>query len=176
MGMLSDKMPAGGQPQGDVQQLIKVATRLLYTDNFKSLVKMFQTHGKEGFPQAMGMAINGVLERLEKETGGPLDQAVAAQVGAAIFEMLLQDLSEGGVLPDIDKQSVLLALEVTLQMWAKTHNVNQEEVKATLQQMAQEMMQSGELNPGDQVVPPSAMAQQGPPTGGQPVPGQGMPR
>lgn len=178
MGMLQDTMGSQqpsqeGQPQsavgGDVQSLIKLATELLYSDNFEAMIQMFQQHGKEGFPQAMAMAINGVLDRLEQEQGQPLDPQTAAEVGVALFEILLADLAEGEILPDIDKQSVLQAIEAVLSMWAKSHpdQTNPEEMKAVIQQMAQQMAQAGNLEGGD-VVPPSqtaAVPQSQPPQG-----------
>jgi len=178
MGMLQDTLGGGqpqnqeGQPQqqgGGSQDLIKQATKLLYSDNFESMVKMFQQHGKEGFPQAMAMAINGVLDRLEKDQGQPLDAQTASGVGIAIFEILLQDLAEGGVLPNIDKQDVLKSVEAVLTMWAKGHpdQANPEEMKGVIEQMARQMSQGGKLE-GGAVVPPS----QGGGAPQQPPPGQ----
>lgn len=155
MGMLNDMMNGGqpapeqGQPSqgGGAQALIKKATQLLYAENFENMVQMFQQHGKEGFPQAMAIAINGVLDRLEQEQGQPLDAQTAAEVGVALFEILLQDLSEGGVLPDIDKQDVLKSIESTLKMWAQNHpdQANPEEMKQVIGQMAQQMGATGQV-------------------------------
>lgn len=184
MGILSDGMPGAQKTQaqdpqaqpaqggGDVQGLIKKAIQLLYGDNFEAMVKMFQQHGKGGFPQAMAMAVNGVLDRLEKDQGNKLDAETAAQVGVAVFEALLQDLAEGGVLPDIDKNSVLQAIEAILQMWAKSHpdQANPEDMKATIQQMAQQMSQAGALD-SDQIMTPSETARSG-----QQTPAQAQPQ
>lgn len=178
MGMLQDMtgQMGGAQPaEGgmDAQALIKQATELLYGENFEAMVQMFQQYGKEGFPDAMATAINGVLDRLEKETGQPLDASTAAEVGVALFEILLGDLSEGGVLPDIDKQDVLKAVEKTLAMWAKAHpdQTNPEEMKAAIEQMAQQMAQAGALEGGQVMTPEEAEAAGAQPQQGQPPQG-----
>jgi len=157
--------PEAQAPQGsggDVQALVKRAIQLLYGDNFEAMVQMFQKHGKAGFPQAMAMAVNGVLDRLEKDQGGPLDAETAAQVGVAVFEALLQDLSEGGVLPDIDKDSVLQSLEAILRLWTKNHpdQADPEQMKSVIQQLAQQMSQEGALEDG-QIMTPSERAAAG---------------
>jgi len=165
MGLLQEQASQIGidddHVTSNVDALLKQATKILYGDNFDAMVKTFQSGGKEEFHQTMSTAINAVLQRLGQENR--LDPMTAAKVGIALFEMILQDMIEGGVIKDIDKQSVLMAIEYTLRDWMKA-NPDQNDpgaMKRVIEQMAQQMNKSGQLEDDTQIVPPSQMGQMG---------------
>ena len=108
---------------------------LLYEENYDNLIKMMTAGGTEGFAENMANAVLGVLERLEKEAGQLPDQ-ILAEVGSAIFQMLVEDLVGGGVIQNIDKNVLLEALQIILQRWSESHpgRFDPEEAMAAMQQ------------------------------------------
>lgn len=135
----ADNPPGEGLPQ-EVKPLVDAAVKLLYDENFESLIKMFKQHGRDGFPQAMSIALIGVLDRLE-EDHGELSLEVIGQVGTHLFEMLLEDLLQGGAIEEVDQEDVLDAIQLTLEGWARQHpdRVDKQATAAVMNEMASEI-------------------------------------
>lgn len=139
------KQPEGGQGalndlSPEASKLVARALDILYADgSFKKLIDMFKQYGAEGFHEAMATAINGILGKLEKEVGGIQDLNIVGEVGTRLFEVLLEDLVEGGVLKEVTPQMAANAIQQTLAMWAQRNGgrVPKENVAATAQQLQQ---------------------------------------
>ncbi len=127
---------SGGNEQEQVEQALKPAVAALYGDNFDAMVNMFKTNGVERFGDSMSTAINGVLEKIEQNK--PLPPEIAAGVGMKLFFMLLEDIVTGGVLPQLDVQTIQQALALTIKTYADTHdNITEQDMQQFFQQLAQ---------------------------------------
>lgn len=112
-----------GQDQSQIsspraEKLLKAAITLLYDEHFEAMVKMFKQYGDEKFPDAMAIAINGTLDRLEKDVG-ELTTEEAAQVGVGLFEALLEDMLTGGVVSQVTPQAAAQTIQKTIAMWVQ---------------------------------------------------------
>jgi len=126
----------------EVKPLMKYAIEMLYGENFENLIQMFQQGGNQTFAVSMSTAINGVLDRLEKEFG-ELPQQAAAEIGVKLFEILLEDMAAGGVIngDELGQQEIIQTIQLTLTNWAEKHpgKFNEQEFAQGMGQMAQQM-------------------------------------
>lgn len=124
-----------------VRPLMKYAIEMLYGENFEKLVQMFQSGGNQTFALSMSTAINGVLDRLEKEFG-QLPQQAAAEIGVKLFEILLEDLAAGGVIngEELGEKEIIETIQLTLTNWSQKHpgQFNEQEFAQGMSQMAQQ--------------------------------------
>lgn len=110
--------PKDGEVSAKAKPYLDKAVELLYDQNYENLVAMFKQHGEQGFAEAMSIAVNGVLERLEKE-GGQIDVEILAEVGVQLLMMLAQDLVQGGVIKELNKEMFMNAISMTLGKWGQ---------------------------------------------------------
>lgn len=94
------------------------AVGLLYGDNFEKMVAMFKQHGEQGFHEAMSIAVNGILERLEADEG-ELPVEILAEVGMQLVMMLTQDMVQGGVIAEVNRDMLMNAIGMTLGKWGQ---------------------------------------------------------
>jgi len=129
-------------PEGEVsaqaKPVLDSAIELLYDENFENFVQMFQQHGEQGFPDAMSLAINGTLERLEKDQG-ELPVEILAEVGTKLIEMLLQDLIQNEVVKNVTKEMMMGAVQKTLADWGQENpdRFDEQEMAQAAQQASQ---------------------------------------
>jgi len=127
--------------------ILDKAVNIAYSEeNFQKMVDMFREGGAEGFPKTTGVAVLGVLDNLEGQD--QLSDDTIAEVGGAMFEMITEDMIEGGVVQGIDKSHIGAALQETIAMWAKKNpeRFNNEEFQQALQETinAEEIAVAGE--------------------------------
>jgi hypothetical protein len=142
----------------EAQALVDQAVQVLYSPgdgNLENMVQMFQQHGVEGFPTAMSTAVLGLLARLQQE--GEIPVALLAEVGSKLFEIILEDLIEGGVVTDVTEAQTLEAIALIFEGWASTNgqSLSPEEkqqiaglISTFRTQAQQSAQQSTEMAPG----------------------------
>lgn len=141
--------PPGQPPQAamppqevqDPQALKDKATQIIYGERFDSLVKMFQTNGKEKFPRSMAIAVNTAINEIEKD--GPIPPEAAAQLGMDVFAMLLEDMAtepEKGmppVVPEVGPEELQEVLPAILVMYGDAHpDVSKEDLQAVMNEVS----------------------------------------
>ena len=106
-------------------------------DNFPKMVGMFKEGGVEQFPKTMSVAINSILDRVEGEE--KLSDEALSEVGASLFEMLVEDVVGSGVVQGVTPEIMSQAAGETLNMWAQKNpeRFNQEEFAQLIQQEMQ---------------------------------------
>lgn len=109
-----------GEVSARAKPYLDKAVGLLYDENFENLVAMFKQHGEQGFPEAMSTAVNGVLERLEKDEG-EIDVEIIAEVGTQLLLMLAQDMVQGGIIKELNKEMFMGAISMTLGKWGEAN-------------------------------------------------------
>lgn len=123
---------AGVQVSEEAQPFMRSALKIIYEENFEKLVKMIKASWPDGLPLAMSNAVNAVLTRLKKEEG--MSPEISAEVGVAIFRMILEDLVAGKTIPQIDVAQLQKAMQKTLQDYVKQYpdEYDEEGIKAEI--------------------------------------------
>jgi hypothetical protein len=182
-GLLEEAMPQdANQPaqeggefkiSPEAQAIVDQAVEILYSPgegNLENMVQMFQQHGPENFSTAMATAVLGLLDRLQQDNQNiPLE--VLSEVGGKLFEIILQDIMEGGVIENISEQEVLLAQAKILEGWAASNagsmSPEDEQSIAALVVELKKAAQGQQAQPGAQPPQGGEMPQGGiPPQGG----------
>lgn len=143
----------------EFQKLRDEAIQLVYGDRFDQLIKMFQTNGAEKFPRSMAITINTAITELESKNG-PIDPAMAAEIGMDLMIKLLEDIVAGGVVPDVTLEQVKEVLPAMLVMYADSHpDVSKQDVQQVMRDVQAGLPQGG-----------GALAGAGPAGAGVPAP------
>lgn len=137
--------PQQGQPQQggeyevseQAQPFVRRAIEILYRDNFENLVQMIKTSWPDGLSSAVSTAINTTLKKLKKEMQMPPD--VSAEVGVALFSMILEDMVMGGTIEQLDEHQLSDAIGKTMKdyMDANPGEVDPAELEMALAQAQQ---------------------------------------
>lgn len=122
-----------------IEGLSRQAVGILYGDekNFQNMVDMFREHGPDGFGEAMSIATNTVLDRLESDSG-QLDPESLAGVGVTLIGLISRDLTEGGLM-EITDDMMIKASAYTLNRWMVQHQdrIDPEEAQMVAAQAGQ---------------------------------------
>jgi len=158
------------QVSPEAKVLVDQAVKILYSPgegNLENMVKMFQQHGPEGFATAMATAVLGMLERLQSENQD-IPLALLSEVGTKLFEIILQDIMEGGVITDISEEQALEAQALILEGWGKTNagKISPQELEE-LSQLVATIRQQAQKSAGQQPPQQEQPAQQPAPMGPQ---------
>jgi len=115
-----DQPATGLDVSDEAAPVLEQAVNMAYSEeNFPKMVKMFQESGTEGFPQAMALAVSGVMDRVEKD--GQLPEQLLAEVGGSLFEMIAEDMIEGAQIQGVTSEVLMQAMGQTLNMWAENN-------------------------------------------------------
>ena len=98
------------------------AINLMYSEeNTPRLLDMFEQSDADSFPIAMAAATTKALGQVDEAQATPMSDELLAEVGVHIFETLSEDLTNSGVVPEVDQSVMGKAMEQTLRMWGKLH-------------------------------------------------------
>ena len=152
--------PVGAAPgglQGNEDELIREGVKLLYSDRYDKMMKMFHANGAERYPISMATAVNTVITDLEKKRG-PMSPETAAVVGMQLFKMLSEDIVGSEEIPGLNEQILQQSLNETLTMYAQTHpdTVTVEDMQNLVQEIQSQSQAITGAQPGEQ--PPLAEA------------------
>lgn len=155
-----DAAPGPEQPAPDVGALRDEAVKLVYGERFDKLIEMFQTNGPDKFARSMAIAVNTAISELEKRHG-PLGPEMAAEVGSALFAMLLEDTlvrpkeDMKAVVEGVSAEQLQQVMPAILVMYADAHpDVSKEDVQAVMREIDGQVrgaggaQQSGEADAG----------------------------
>jgi hypothetical protein len=122
---MKQNKPAGGMAGGNfdkeqVGQYIDKAKGMLYGDNFENMIALFKQQGTDGFPEAMGTIVVGVLDKLEEESGEMSNETIVP-VGLGLVAILSTDIAEMGVVEDLSADLVQMAIGVVIKEWMTKH-------------------------------------------------------
>jgi len=152
--------------------ILDKAKNILYGDNFESMTDVFKKAGKDDFADAMGLVVTGVLQKLEKDDG-EMDEYMLVVVGMSLVAMIASDMSEGGVVPDLQPEDIQLAIIGVVSKWTKQNmgRIDTEKALAAMQGQGggspeQGMPQEQGMPPGGMMQQAEAQAAQMPPAGG----------
>lgn len=148
----SSQAPQGQEFQvsPEAQKIIDRAIEILYSPgegNLENMVQMFNDYGPSRMPEAMATAILGLLERLQKESEMSLQ--LLSEVGAKLYEIVLQDMMDGGIIKDLNEAQALKAMRLILEGWvrANPNTLNpqeMQEVQGIIQSLAQSEQKSSQ--------------------------------
>ena len=116
---------------------VRRAIEILYRDNFENLVEMIRSSWPDGLSSALSTAINTTLKKLKQEMQMPPE--IAAEVGIALFAMILEDMVTGGTIEQLSEQQMSDALGKTIKdyMDANPGEVDPAELEAAMAQAQQ---------------------------------------
>lgn len=150
--------PASGAAGPGHPELTDEAIKLIYDERFDKMVEMFEKNGPEKFARSMAIAVNTVIDELEKRHG-ELGPEVAAEVGGQLFEHILTDMLTGGVsgqplIEGVPEEQIAEALPAVLYMYQESRpNISKEDMQQVLmgvEQQAQQIIgQQPEAQNGD---------------------------
>lgn len=124
-----------------IQDLINEAKGMIYGDGYESMIQLFKQNGKKGFSDAIGIVVPGVLAELEKRFGEQ-DVKILLMVGIGIIAMLSSDLSQGGIVPDLDGEDVRLAMGMVIAKWLEKNPDRQGSMEKATASLQQEMQKN----------------------------------
>lgn len=140
---------ASPEEQAQYEALVGTAVQLLYEGPaLEQALNLFKQGAAEGFPHVMALIVTTILDQLEQEAGGQIDDEMLMAIGEELLTVIATDVEELGIMP-VSDDMLQESVSVTLAAWMQQHpeRVDPEAVRALAPQGQQPQPQQAPAQP-----------------------------